>query len=166
VTFFHLRQFLFKFVNIVGAPTQLTWMQNIKNDDDLFPLRVFFMLYCSPKVFDTTLVEMIIPVVNELRFSFDFLKNISGDDLAILLEPLGLQFIRATNMKVAIDQIDTLFNGQIPETEQELQSIKGVGQKISLLVLEHAFKKIVVSVFLNFCKNIYDFSDMSIFNIC
>jgi len=69
-------------------------------------------------------------------------------------------------MKVAINQIDTLYDGQIPETVEELQSIKGVGQKISLLILEHAFKKIVVSLFLNFCYNIYDCSDMLIFNIC
>ena len=54
-------------------------------------------------------------------------------------------------MKIAITQIDTLYNGQIPETVRELQSIKGVGQKISLLVLEHTFLKIVVSIFLNFC---------------
>jgi len=137
--FFHLRQFLFKFVNIVGAPTRLTWMKDIKTDDDIFPLRVFFMLYCSPKVFDTTLMETVIPLVNEPRFSFDFLKNISEDDIAVLLEPLGLQFVRAKNMKVAISQIDTLYDGQIPETVEELQSIKGVGQKISLLILEHAF---------------------------
>jgi len=78
-------------------------------------------------------------------------KKISEDDIAVLLEPLGLQFIWAKNMKVAIKQIDTLYNGQILETVRELQSIKGVGQKISLLVLEHAFKKIVVSIFLNFC---------------
>jgi len=70
--FFHLRQFLFKFVNIVGAPARLTWMQDIKNDDDIFPLRVFFLLFCSPKVLDTTLVDTVIPLVNEPRFCFDF----------------------------------------------------------------------------------------------
>jgi len=90
-----LQQFLFKFVNVVGAIAWLTWMQNIKNDDDLFPLRVFFMLYCSLKELDTTLVEMVLPLVNEPRFSFEFLKNISEDNIVVLLEPLGLQFIRA-----------------------------------------------------------------------
>jgi len=123
------------------------------------------MLYCSPKVFDTTLVETVIPLVNEPRFSFDFKKYISEDDIAVLLEPLGLQFVWAKNVKIAITQIDTLYDGQIPETVEELQSIKGVGQKISLLILEHAFKKIVVSLFLNFCYNIYDCSDMLLFNI-
>jgi len=83
----------------------------------------------------------------------------------VLLEPLGLQFVQAKNMKIVITRIDTLYDGQIPETVEELQSIKGVGQKISLLILEHAFKKIVVSLFWIFCYNIYDFSDMLLFNI-
>ena len=100
------------------------------------------MLYCSPKVFDTTLVETVLPLVNEPRFSFEFLKNISEDDLAVLLEPLGLQFIWAKNMKVVIKQIDTLFNGHVPESVRELQSIKGVGQKKVYWFLSTLFKRL------------------------
>jgi len=140
-------------------------MQDIKNDDDIFPLRVFFLLFCSPKVLDTTLVETVIPLVNEPRFCFDFLKNVSEDDIAVLLEPLGLQSVRAKNMKIAITQIDTLYNGEIPETVEELRKIQGVGQKISLLILKHTFKKIEVSFFFVFCYNIYDCTDMLLFNI-
>ncbi len=125
----YVRQFLLKFVNIVGAPARMTWMDNIKNDDDLFHLRVFFMLFCSPKVLDTTLVETVIPIVNDSRFSFEFLRRLSEDDIAFLLEPLGLQNVRAKNLKIVINQIDAVFHGKILETVKELRSLRGVGQK-------------------------------------
>jgi len=38
---YHLRQFLEKISKTLGKPPQMTWMDKIKKDDDLYALRVF-----------------------------------------------------------------------------------------------------------------------------
>ena len=52
---FYLWQFLDQIIKTLGKPPQLTWMDNIKKDDEQYPLQ-FFMLYCSPRVLDSMLV--------------------------------------------------------------------------------------------------------------
>jgi len=39
---FHLQHFLEIIVKTLGKPPQLTWMDNIKKDDELYPLWIFY----------------------------------------------------------------------------------------------------------------------------
>ena len=39
---FHLQHFLEIIIKTLGKPPQLTWMDNIKKDDELYPLQIFY----------------------------------------------------------------------------------------------------------------------------
>ena len=67
------------------------------------------------------------------------LLAIPRSELEILLHPLGFYRRKAATLhEVARDLLDR-FDGQVPATEAELLSIKGVGRKTANLVLGKAF---------------------------
>ena len=65
---YHLCQFLEKISKTLRKPPRMTWMDKIKKDDDLYGLQIFFMLYCSPRVLDSMLIDTIIPIINDEIF--------------------------------------------------------------------------------------------------
>jgi len=67
----------------------LNWPGLIKFKKGWWPLS-FFMLYCSPRVLDSTLVT-ILPIINDTNFSFKFLQNIKENEFAEIIKPIGFQ---------------------------------------------------------------------------
>jgi len=63
------------------------------------------MLYCSPRVLDSMLVQTILPIINHNNFSFKYLQNIKEDQLAEIIKSVGFQHKQAKDLKIAIDQI-------------------------------------------------------------
>jgi len=59
--------------------------------------------------------------------------------LAKKLEKLGIQHVRAKQMKQAAEQIYTRHQGKIPEEKKDLRNLSGVGQKIAQLVRQFLF---------------------------
>jgi len=90
----------------------------------------FFMLYCSPTLLDSMLIQNILPIINNDSFSLEYLQNIKEDELAEMIKSVGITHKCAKDFKIAIDQIAKEFGGKIPGTEKELWDIHGVGQKI------------------------------------
>ena len=125
----------------------MTWMDKIKKDHNLYGLRNFFMLYCSLRVLDSTLIDTIIPIINDENFSLQYLQQIDEDELTVLIKSVGFQNKRVKDLKKAIKQVADDFGGKIPDTEDQIRKIHGVRQKISLLILEEVFNKVEVSLF-------------------
>lgn len=61
------------------------------------------------------------------------------DELARLIYPVGFYRRKAAILKAVSQDIIDRFGGQVPRTEKELLSIKGVGHKTAALVLGEAF---------------------------
>ncbi len=112
----------------------------------------FFMLYCSPRVLDSTLIETILPIINDENFSLEYLQQIDEDELSALIKSVRFQNKRVHDFKKAIKQIADDFGGKIPDTKDQIWKIFGVGQKIGLLILDEVFNKVEVSLleFVNF----------------
>ena len=95
---------------------------------------------------DSTLIQTILPIINNDNFSLEYLQNIKEDELVEMIKSVGIQHKHAKDLKIAIDQIAKEFGGKIPGTEKELHDIHGVGQKTGLLILEEVFNKVEVSL--------------------
>ncbi len=108
------------------------------------------MLYCSLRVLDSTLIETVLPIINDENFALEYLQQIDEDELTGLIKSVGFQNKRVRDVKKAIQQIADDFGGKIPDTEDQIWKIHGVRQKIGLLILEEVFNKVEVSLFL-FC---------------
>jgi len=65
-------------------------------------------------------------------------------DLTSLLSPIGLQNWCSSDLKKWSSKLRN-FNEKIPKDENDLRTIHGIGQNISLLTLQYAFRKEWVS---------------------
>lgn len=65
--------------------------------------------------------------------------SIPQAELEKLLHPIGFFRVKARTIKSVSHELIERFNGLVPQTEQELLSIKGVGQKTAHAVLGYAF---------------------------
>jgi endonuclease-3 len=72
--------------------------------------------------------------------------KISQEDLEAIIHKIGFFRRKATILKEVSQQLIDQFNSKVPQTEQELLSIKGVGRKTANLVLAEAFSKPAICV--------------------
>jgi len=79
--------------------------------------------------------------VNDPNFSLKYVIELDKAVLTKKLEKLGIQSVRAKQMKLAAEQIYARHHGAIPEEKSDLCNLSGVGQKITQLVREFIFNK-------------------------
>ena len=87
----------------------------------------------SPKVSDSTLIDIAGPLVNDPNFSVKYLIELDKAVIAKKLEKLGMQSVRAKQIKLAAEQINARHHGAIPEEKSDLCNLSGVGQKLPSL---------------------------------
>jgi A/G-specific adenine glycosylase len=107
-----------------------------------------YYIWISEIMLQQTRVETVIPYFN--RFiktipSVYELSIIEEDKLMKLWEGLGY-YSRARNLQKAAIQIMTHFNGEIPQTKTELESLSGIGPYTSGAILSIAFEQRVPAV--------------------
>lgn len=61
------------------------------------------------------------------------------DDVIAKIRTIGLYRNKAKNIKACAHQLITEFNGEVPQTREELMSLAGVGRKTANVVLGDAF---------------------------
>jgi len=67
------------------------------------------------------------------------LANLSEDEIAQLVYPVGFYKTKAKHLKLLAQKIIADFKGNVPKTREELMSLPGVGRKTANLVLNRAF---------------------------
>jgi len=102
-----------------------------------------YRVWISEIMLQQTRVETVIPYFN--RFinkipTVEALSKVDDDELNKLWEGLGY-YSRARNLKFASIQVMNEFNGIIPSTQKELESLKGIGPYTSGAVLSISFDK-------------------------
>ena len=77
-------------------------------------------------------------VTKELFFKYDSLeklKNANLEDLKKIIKPIGNYNKKATNVIEISNRLINDFNGLVPRTHEELETLKGVGRKTANVVL-------------------------------
>lgn len=69
---------------------------------------------------------------------YDF-ANISLEELENLIHPCGFYKNKAKNIKACAQKIITDFNGEVPQTMEELLTLPGVGRKSANVILLEVF---------------------------
>lgn len=67
------------------------------------------------------------------------LANAPVEDIMVKIKTIGLYRNKAKNIKACAQQLLTNFNGEVPQTREELMSLSGVGRKTANVVLGDAF---------------------------
>ncbi len=69
----------------------------------------------------------------------DSLLTITNDELEQRIKQLGLYRNKAKNLIMMFNQLKEKFNGEVPQTMEELTSLAGAGRKTANVVLSNAF---------------------------
>jgi len=65
----------------------------------------FFMLYCSPRVLDSMLIQTVLPIINDETFSLEYLQQIDEDELMALIKSVGFQNKRVKDLKKPLNKL-------------------------------------------------------------
>lgn len=76
----------------------------------------------------------------DIADSFDELEKLSEKEIAGIIFPVGFYNEKAKHLKQIPKIIRERFNGQIPQTIDELLELPGIGRKVANLILIIAFK--------------------------
>lgn len=107
-----------------------------------------YYIWISEIMLQQTRVEAVIPYFNRFIESLPTvydLANVEMDRLLKLWEGLGY-YSRARNLQIAAKDIVENFNGLVPKTKKELESLKGIGPYTSGAILSIAYEKRVAAV--------------------
>lgn len=104
------------------------------------PFKVLIATILSARTKDETTAVVCKKLFKKIN-SFNDLKKIDQDKLVKLLYPVGFYKTKAKHLKELPIKINELFDGQIPETVEELVKLPGVGRKTANLVVVIAFDK-------------------------
>jgi endonuclease-3 len=74
------------------------------------------------------------------------LSNLNVDKIEKLINAIGLYKNKAKNIKATSSILLEKFNGEVPSTREELESLPGVGRKTANVILNTLFKKPVIAV--------------------
>jgi A/G-specific adenine glycosylase len=110
--------------------------------------KIPYYIWISEIMLQQTRVEAVIPYFN--RFikalpTISHLAKVEEDSLLKLWEGLGY-YNRARNLKKAAIKIENEFNGIMPQTKEELESLPGIGPYTSGALLSIAYEQQVAAV--------------------
>ena len=74
------------------------------------------------------------------------LSNLKVDKIEKLINAIGLYKNKAKNIKATSSILLEKFNGEVPSTREDLESLPGVGRKTANVILNTLFKKPVIAV--------------------
>lgn len=78
--------------------------------------------------------------------NFTNLNNLTEDQIANIIYPVGFYKTKAKNIKNVSQIILNKYQGKVPQEFEELVSLPGVGRKTANLVLNRAFRKPAIAV--------------------
>jgi endonuclease-3 len=71
---------------------------------------------------------------------------LSLEEIEKAIYPAGFYHTKAANLKKIAQVLTTKYNGKVPDTEEELLALPGVGRKTAALVLDEGYHKAAICV--------------------
>ena len=126
---------------LIGKPPRMTWLDNINrpSNDDEYALKLIFVLICSKQAKDSSL-HVLEDIVNDPKFTLDWIRHMNMSDLVELISPIGLQNKNAVDIMVSFWDIHSHCQHMFPQTLESITEPNGVGTKIGLLGLYFDFE--------------------------
>lgn len=102
------------------------------------PFRVLVCALLSTRTKDETTSKVCERFFSKIK-SINDLYNIDEEELKQLIYGVGFYNTKAKNLKILADIVSKEYNGVIPNTQEELMKLPGVGLKVANLVLAEGF---------------------------
>ena len=105
------------------------------------PLECLIATILSAQCTDAKVNEVTATLFVKYRSAADYLA-VPEDELKADIKPTGFFNQKATSIRAACDRIVTVYGGTVPDTMEDLQTLRGVARKTANIVMGNAFGKV------------------------
>jgi endonuclease III len=147
----------------VPAPERMSWAEGIVPAPDRvhFPIQVLFVLLMSGNTTDQQCIKEGRKLVNDPRFSLEWINSLSQDELAKIIFKAGKQNVNANYMKQVARILVDEYGGCVPADFDKIRGLPGAGDKMACIVIKTCFDiEIPVSVGESLYGMLFLFSDV------
>ena len=102
------------------------------------PLECLIATILSAQCTDAKVNEVTATLFVKYRSAADYLA-VPEDELKADIKPTGFFNQKATSIRAACDRIVTVYGGTVPDTMEDLQTLRGVARKTANIVMGNAF---------------------------
>jgi endonuclease-3 len=102
------------------------------------PLECLVATILSAQCTDAKVNEVTASLFVKYRTAADYLA-VPEDELKADIKPTGFFNQKATSIRAACDRIVTVYDGKVPDTMEDLQTLRGVARKTANIVMGNAF---------------------------
>ncbi len=102
------------------------------------PLECLVATILSAQCTDAKVNEVTASLFAKYRNAADYLA-VPEDELKADIKPTGFFNQKATSIRAACDRIVTVYGGNVPDTMEDLQTLRGVARKTANIVMGNAF---------------------------
>lgn len=105
------------------------------------PLEILIATILSAQCTDAKVNEVTATLFRKYRTPEDYLK-VSEDELKADLKPTGFYNQKAISLREACRRIVEVYDGEVPDTMEELMTLRGVARKTANIVMGNGFGKV------------------------
>jgi endonuclease-3 len=105
------------------------------------PLECLIATILSAQCTDQKVNEVTATLFRKYRSAADYLA-VPEDELKADIKPTGFFNQKALSLRAACDRIVNVYGGEVPDTMEELQTLRGVARKTANIVMGNAFGKV------------------------
>ncbi len=106
------------------------------------PLEMLVATILSAQCTDEKVNEVTEPLFAKYRICEDYLR-VPEDELKLDIKPTGFFNQKATSIREACRRIVEVYDGKVPDTMEDLITLRGVARKTANIVLGNAYGKVV-----------------------
>lgn len=124
---------------------RLTALEDLHKNENGDPFKILIGTILSSRTRDENTTKALIKLFTRYKGSKD-ISTANPDDIKKEISSVGFYNIKAIRIKEVAEIIENKFHGQVPDSEEELLKLPGVGRKTANCVLVYAFQKSAIPV--------------------
>jgi endonuclease-3 len=105
------------------------------------PLECLIATILSAQCTDEKVNEVTAVLFKKYRSPEDYLR-VPEDELKADIKPTGFFNQKAISLRAACERIVTVYGGQVPDTMEDLQTLRGVARKTANIVMGNSFGRV------------------------
>jgi endonuclease-3 len=124
---------------------RLTALEDLHKNEKGDPFKILIGTILSSRTRDENTTQALIKLFNKYE-GVEEISQANLDDIKKEITSVGFYNIKAARIKQVANIIKSEFHGQVPNNEEELLKLPGVGRKTANCVLVYAFQKSAIPV--------------------
>ena len=124
---------------------RLTALEDLHKNESGDPFKILIGTILSSRTRDENTTKALIRLFKRFKGAKEISKS-NIEDIKKEISSVGFYNVKAIRIKEVAKIIENKFKGQVPDNEEELLKLPGVGRKTANCVLVYAFKKSAIPV--------------------